>query len=196
MFQKLSIRFNARRSYRSLMRTYVLLAISPRIQYSYIPTEIELCLLMVAYLRGHKLTTLPNFIAAAKKNFEHQGLLPRNLLCHNVKRGLIQVFGTIDEVTHKVPLRRIHLLVLIACFLKRRRFKLAFAVALNYWAALRISELLNLTWADFKAKLTLTVIVVRKAKNHLRPKSSVIVHGHELDALPGISSTTFISHYQ
>ena len=188
MFQRLSLRFNTRRSYKSLMRTYVLLAISLRIQCSCVPTEIELCLLMVAYLRGHKLTTLSNFVAAAKKHFECQGILPRNLLHHNVKRGLTQVFGMIDEVIHKVPLRRTHLLILIAYFLKQRQFKLAFAVALNYWAALRISELLNLIWSDFKATLTLTVVIVRKAKNHLRPKSSIISHCQELDALPVLAA--------
>ena len=170
------------------MRTCVLLADSLGIQHSQIPTELESCLLMVAYLRGHKLTTLTNFIAAAKKHFEHKGLLPRNLLFHNVKRGLFQTFGTIDEVIHKVPLRRVHLLILIQCFLSRRSFKFAFAVALNYWAALRVSELLNLSWSDFQASLVLSVVVVRKAKNHLRPKSSVISHSHALDSLPVLAA--------
>ena len=79
------------------------------------------------------------------------------------------MFGiTIDEVIHKVPLRRGHLLILIRHFLNKRLFKFAFAITLNYWAALRISELLNLSWSDFKTVQLLSVVVVQKAKNHLR----------------------------
>ena len=166
------------------MRTHVRLADSLYISHSRIPSEIELCLLMIAYLRGHKLTTLTNFISAAKKHFEHRGILPRNLLCHNVKRGLHQIFGTIDEVIHKVPLRRGHLLILIRYFLNKRLFKFAFAITLNCWAALRISELLNLSWSDFKTVQLLSVVVVQKAKNHLRPKQSVVIHSYEVDSLP------------
>ena len=101
------------------MRTYKKLAAKLGIEESVLPSELDLCRLVAAYLRGHKLTTLANFVAAAKKHFECQGRLPRNLSCHNVRRGLTQIFGTIDEVIHKEPLRRSHLLRLLSYFLKQ-----------------------------------------------------------------------------
>ena len=94
------------------------------------------------------------------------------------------MFGMIDETIHKVPLRRRHLVILISYFIRRRLYKWAFAIALNYWAALRISELLNLTWGDFRLTIKLASITVRKAKNHLRPKFSIVTHSTALDSLP------------
>ena len=184
IIERLALRLNARRSYGSLMRTYVKLALELRIQSGSIPSELNFCRLIVAHLRSHKFTTLSNFISAAKKNFEHQGRLPRNMSFRNVKRGLFQMFATIDATTHKVPLRRRHLLILVNYFILRELYGLAFAMSLNYWAALRISELLRLEWGDFKISDTFCLIVIRIAKNHLRPKCSVVTHSTEVDSLP------------
>ena len=118
IIQSLALRLNTRRSYSSLMRTYFKLTKELRIFTVSIPSEFELCRLMVAYLRGHKFTTLSNFISATKKHFEHEGILPRGVLFRNVRNGLSQMFSTIDATVHEVALRRKDLLTLIAHFVQ------------------------------------------------------------------------------
>ena len=151
---------------------------------------------MVAYLRGHKFTTLSNFISAIKKNFEYEGILPRGVLFRNVRNGLSQIFSTIDATVHKVALRRKDLLILIAYFIEHKLHEFAFAVAVNYWAALPISELLRLEWGDFKAARSFCVILVRIAKNHLRPKFSVVSHSSDIDSLSLLAAKHFSSTRQ
>ena len=71
---------------------------------------------VISCLTTHESTTLSNFIAAIKNNFDLQGILPRGRLFYKARRGLMQIFGAIDEVIHKVPLRRPHLLQIISFF--------------------------------------------------------------------------------
>ena len=138
---------------------------------------------MVAFVFSHKITTLPNFISAIKKNFEYQGVLPRGLLFFNVRKGLNQICCTFDTVIHKVPIRLKSLLRIISFFLSIGKTKFAFGVALNYWGALRISELLSLTWADLRFYSSYTAVIVRKAKNHKLPKISFVSHTEGVDSL-------------
>jgi integrase len=139
---------------------------------------------MISCLTTHKSTTLTNFIAAIKNNFDLEGLLPRGRLFYKVRKGLMQIFGAMDQVIHKIPLRRPDLLKIISCFLIRNEFGFALATSLNYWAALRISELIRLQWSDVKVTLAFTVVIVRIAKNHLRPKFCSISHSIDVDSIP------------
>ena len=47
-----------------------------------------------------------------------------------------------------------------------------------------MSELMGLMWKDFKSTPLLSVVIVRRAKNHQLPKHSIISHGQEIDLLP------------
>ena len=140
---------------------------------------------MISYLTTHKSTTLSNYIAAIKNFFELQGILPRGLLFYKVRKGLMQIFGAMDQVIHKVPLRRPDLLQIISCFFIRNEHGFALATCLNYWAALRISELLRLCWSDVKITHSFVLVIVRIAKNHLRPKHCTVSHNSvDEDSVP------------
>ena len=90
ILQGIALRVNTRRSYSSLMRTYVGIAQVLRFDSSVLPSEINLVRAMCSCLLTHKSTTLTNFIAAIKNNFELQGMLPRGLLYFKVRKGLMQ----------------------------------------------------------------------------------------------------------
>jgi integrase len=183
--QGIALRLNTRRSYSSLMRTCAAIVGNLGFSSLRLPSEMNLVRAMISHLTTHKSTTLSNFIAAIKNNFDLQGILPRGRLFYKARRGLMQIFGAIDEVIHKVPLRRPHLLQIISYFLTNNEFGFALATCLNYWAALRISELLRLQWSDVKITHSFALVIVRVAKNHLRPKVCSISHNSvDKDSVP------------
>jgi integrase len=193
--RKLALRINTRKAYASLMRTYFKTAETQNIFHQGKPTEVELCLIMVAYLRSHKITTLTNFVSAIKKHFELEGHLPRNILYVSVKRGLHQIFDVIDQTVHKNPVRRPALLRFIAYFISEDQIHFAFACSLNYWGALRISELLALRWRDLQFFTDCSAVIVRVAKNHSNPKASHVEHSVAVDCIPILAAKFKSSKY-
>ena len=98
------------------MRTHAAIAEKLGFSAQGLPSELNLVRAMISCLTTHKSTTPSNYIAAIKNFFELQGILPRGLLFYKVRKGLMQIFGAMDQVIHKVPLRRPDLLQIISYF--------------------------------------------------------------------------------
>ena len=187
IIQDLDIRGSTKKAHASLVRTCIKIAKRHHFSCLSVPDELQLCIAMVSFVFDHKITTLPNFISAMKRHFQFQGILPRNLLCRKVQKGLFQIFGTFDVVVHKVPIRLKNLILLILFFLSQKKYMFAFAIALNCWAALRISELLRVRWSDLLFCVKSTAVVVRRAKNHSSPKISFVSHSSGVDNLMSLA---------
>ena len=90
-----------------------------------------------------------------------------------MKRNIVSFFSLIDKVIHKLPIRLKHLILIAlnSSISARKFFK---AMLVTYWAALRISEMLRLTWSDIEFRKDCICLTVTRGKNHVEPRHCIL----------------------
>ena len=106
------------------------------------------------------------------------GELPRGRRFYRVRKGIMNLFGPMDGVIHKTPMRLRDLRRFWADgsreMLQLTAPNVLDSIILNYWGALRISELLFLSPDTVTVRGNTMVIKVVNAKNHLEPRFTVL----------------------
>jgi hypothetical protein len=149
MFSKLALRVNSRSTYASHHRTFIKLCSNVGFDPLIMLTERQLCMVMIDYVRTHKVTTLPTYISAIANWFhEHElGDLPRHRLFTRVQRGIQNVFG-LSEVTEPKAALSLSDLAVFHSRIDHSSFEGArdwFAYVLAFFGLLRIGEYISPT---------------------------------------------------